>query len=576
MTAKHIRFFNTSGPNVPTEHYTLPILPRLGGVHELIDQKLYFVLHAPRQSGKTTYFKFLTDAINSGGNYYALYASLARVRRIEDREKAIDYIIGEINSGLDSSKEKELAKLAYAFVSKPYMSSGSGNPKLKQLLRDICRTLDRDLVIFFDEADSFEEGPLIEFLTQIRDGYITRADSYDARFPRSLALIGMRDFRDYASQVRPDDQSLGLASPFNVKEESLTLANFSKDDIINLYCQHSAETGQVFEPSAFDQAWRWTEGQPWLVNALVKQVIVKEFKNDYSRSVTGSDIDKAAQDLILRNDTHFDSLKHRIEEPRVSRVMEAVLIGMKSFPDDASADDIQYSLDLGLLKKGPEDTYQPANPIYQEVILRALISQLKRSVKAELPTKIESKWMDGTNLDMDGLLKAFQDFWRKNGEMASANERANNPALNKDAKASSKRSRSAKDGKITRENDDASLNYQPRVLSHEGVAHLVLLSFLQRALNGGVDSLSREYALGKKRIDVLVTYKGSDYPLEIKLKGVQSLKESLERLSSYMDKLGVSKGWLVIFDKNFNKPWDQKIFMEIQEYEGKIINIFGC
>ncbi|MDR1166567.1 MAG: hypothetical protein LBO66_12015 [Deltaproteobacteria bacterium] len=576
MAAKHIRFFNTSGPNVPTEHYTLPVLPRLDGVHELIEKKLYFVLHAPRQSGKTTYFKFLTDAINSGGKYYALYASLARVRDIDDREEAIDYILGEINSGLYTSKEKTLAKLAYAFESMPYMSSGRGNPKLKLLLIDICRTLDRDLVVFFDEADCLEEGPLVEFLTQIRDGYIIRSDSYDGRFPRSLALIGMRDFRDYASQVRPDDQSLGLASPFNVKEESLTLANFSKDDIINLYGQHSAETGQIFEPSVFDHAWRWTEGQPWLVNALVKQVIAREFKNDYSRSVSGADIDQAAQDLILRNDTHFDSLRRRIEEPRVSGVMEAVLIGMKNFPDDTPADDIQYSLDLGLLKKGPEDTYQPANPIYQEVIIRALISQLKRSIQEELSTKIEREWTDGTNLNMDGLLKAFQVFWRKNGEMASVKERVNDPSSQNEGKASSNSFLSAKDGKITLKNGDASRNYQPRVLSHEGVAHLVLLGFLQRTLNGGVDSLNREFALGKQRVDVLVTYKGRDYPLEIKIKGVQSLNESLEQLSSYMDKLGVSKGWLVIFEKSFDKPWDQKIFWKIQEYKSKTINIVGC
>jgi hypothetical protein len=316
MTAKHFRFFNTSGPNVPTEHYTLPIPPRLNGVDDLIDRKLYFVLHAPRQSGKTTYFKFLTDAINSRGEYYALYCSLAIVRGIGDRQEATDLILGKIISGLDASKEEALANLAYAFESKPYMSSNNHRfPKVEFFLRDICRALDRDLVVFFYEADSFEEGPLITFLTQISDGYITRADTHAGKYPRSLALIGARDFTDYASQVRPNGQSLGLASPFNVKEESLTLANFSKEDIINLYGQHSAETGQIFEPSAFDRAWRWTEGQPWLVNALAKRVIAREFKNDYSRSVSGADIDQAAQYLISRNDTHIDSL---IRRPRVS------------------------------------------------------------------------------------------------------------------------------------------------------------------------------------------------------------------------------------------------------------------
>ena len=52
-----MRFFNTEGPNVAEDHYCLPPLERwdLEHILTLIDQKKYFLLHAPRQTGKTTF-----------------------------------------------------------------------------------------------------------------------------------------------------------------------------------------------------------------------------------------------------------------------------------------------------------------------------------------------------------------------------------------------------------------------------------------------------------------------------------------------------------------------------------------
>lgn len=50
------RFFNTAGPCNPEDHYMLRPGDRLPGVRDLVDAKLYFVVHAPRQSGKTTVF----------------------------------------------------------------------------------------------------------------------------------------------------------------------------------------------------------------------------------------------------------------------------------------------------------------------------------------------------------------------------------------------------------------------------------------------------------------------------------------------------------------------------------------
>jgi len=117
------------------------------------------------------------------------------------------------------------------------------------------------LVVFIDEIDALRDDVLVSVLRQLRWGYAQRPD----RFPWSLALVGLRDVRDYEIATRDDDR-LGTASPFNIKAESLTLAGFSRDEVAELYSQHTAQTGQAFDPAAIDRA----QGVATFQNAATK------------------------------------------------------------------------------------------------------------------------------------------------------------------------------------------------------------------------------------------------------------------------------------------------------------------
>ncbi|MCS6814518.1 MAG: ATP-binding protein, partial [Cyanobacteria bacterium] len=46
------RWFNTAGPCRADIHYMLPPTSRLPQLERLIAQETYFVIHAPRQTGK--------------------------------------------------------------------------------------------------------------------------------------------------------------------------------------------------------------------------------------------------------------------------------------------------------------------------------------------------------------------------------------------------------------------------------------------------------------------------------------------------------------------------------------------
>jgi hypothetical protein len=345
----------------------------------------------------------------------------------------------------------------------------------------------------------------------------------------------MRDIRDYIASEHPGSSGEHLASPFNIVAERMTLDNFTKEEIGHLYRQHTEATGQIFEDAAIERAWHWSEGQPWLVNALARQVVEAMLKRDYSPRVTASLVDEAAESLIKRRDTHIDSLVERLREPRVKKIMESVLAGTLA---DASPDndDSRYCRDLGLLALTDEKLLRPSNPLYKEVIIRTLTDQVDKFISLSK----HKFWSDGKKLLLNDLLKEFQIFWRK--------------CMNIRAKRSS----------------------LLEVIQYDEANHVIILfSFLQRALNGGA-AIFHEFAEGRGAVDLCAIYNGKEYLVEVKLEGAEPLEDSLAQLSGYLDTAGEKEGWMVIFDKDKNKPIETKFYIKTEVYNGKTIYICGC
>ena len=183
-------------------------------------------------------------------------------------------------------------------------------------------------MVFIDEIDSLQNQTLISVLRQIRDGFPRRPRG----FPQSVALIGMRDVRDYKVASGGSDR-LNTASPFNIKPfnikvESLTLGNFSLEEVQSLYGQHTAATGQKVTLEAIQRAFYLTAGQPWLVNALARQA-TEVLAPDPATPITVELINNAKDILIERQDTHLDSLAERLREDRVQAIIEPILAGQE-------------------------------------------------------------------------------------------------------------------------------------------------------------------------------------------------------------------------------------------------------
>ncbi|MDR1084158.1 MAG: AAA-like domain-containing protein [Deltaproteobacteria bacterium] len=529
-----IKSFNTAGPCFPSVHYLLPPLERLSEVVALIDGNYYFVIHSPRQSGKTTYLNLLTHEINTKGDYYALYCSLELLDGIHDDYKSMKRLVSSINVALSSSELQILNEKAYTYDKLPGMDDESS--MVQVLLNRLCRELDKKLVMFFDEADCLSyEAPLITFLRQIRRAYNVRLSNPVNKFPHSIVLVGMRDIRDYLFRIRPDEESRGLASPFNIKKDSLTLNNFTTEEIEALYLQHTEASGQVFEKTAIDRAWYWSEGQPWLVNALAYEVIVNNLKNNFAIPITALHINNAAETLIKRRDTHIDSLLEKLTEPRVIKVMDAVFAGTKSSAP-LNDDDRKYCVDLGIVVRNDNQSLRPANQIYKEVMSRVITDQIQYALDDNIAKK---QWTDGKVLFVNDLLSSFQQFYRKNSESFPKHFK----------------------NLVALKFDEATFSF-------------MLLSYFQKAVNSGA-TVHREYAEGRGLVDLVAIYQGREYLIEVKLQENSKLDESLEQLAGYLERAGEEEGWLVIFDPS-GKLWNDKLYYDKKIYKNYTIHVFGC
>ncbi|MDR1857673.1 MAG: hypothetical protein LBR22_11085 [Desulfovibrio sp.] len=190
----------------------------------------------------------------------------------------------------------------------------------------------------------------------------------------------MLDIRDFRTEIRDDKDTLGTASPFNVITETLTLSNFSIDEISELYNQHTENTGQKFSTEAIDRVHFWSNGQPWLVNALARQVVEKDLNKDFAIEIMPHHIDTAAETIIKHWSTHIGYLLSELDKPKVSYIVAAALARQKPKQCPSLAEDAKYCLDLGLLSY-QDDILVPSNNIYAAVIARALSEKSGKYLK---------------------------------------------------------------------------------------------------------------------------------------------------------------------------------------------------
>jgi hypothetical protein len=485
-----MRTFNTSGPGDPEFDYQLPPLQRSPDAIRLLMERKYVALSGPRQSGKTSLVRALSERINTDGWARSVVLSCEAADRlvgVEEIEQAENLLIQHWSTA------SALQGAAWPEEATAKALRAPAGARLFAFLSAAAVACDKPLVVILDEVDCLARRPFISALRQIRDGFQYRPKG----FPYAMALCGLRNLREHDRFLGGD----GSGSPFNIVHE-LTVTSFSHAEVVALYAQHTAETGQSFTDAAVDRAWEQTRGQPWLVNAIAR-LCVMEVVPDAAKPVELADVEEAIRRLEASNPTHLASLAARLREDRVLRVVAPVVVGDAP---DAPPDDARYAIELGILERGSGEALRVSNPLYARSLLKLVTEQKRTDLTAWAPA-----WLtpDG-RIDVVKLRENFLTFWSLHRGMM-----------------------------------------RDLITYPEAVPHFGLMTYLDRVVNGG-GRVDREFAVGSGRLDLLVRYKDLRLPIEVKVRRdhrSDPLPEGLEQLDRSCEGLRVDTGWLVIFDQ---------------------------
>lgn len=506
-------FFNTAGPVNTDDHYCIDPLMRfdIKEILRLIEQKKYFVLYAPRHSGKTSCLIALANYLNKNGKYNCLYLN---IESVYTAQKDLAMAMKGILSELSSRARDFLGDTFPETISSRILEEKGPNLALNELLTLWAKNSQKPIVLFFDEIDSIEGNLLISLLRQIRSGY----DKRPQLFPHSIIFCGIEDLQ-YKKILETETGTITAGNIFNIEGKSLRLQNFNKEEVRSLLLQYAKDSDIEIEEAVFNRLWELTNGLPWIINALAYEICFEMIprKKDI-KEIKLKDVEEAAENLVQRREIHLKNLIDRLNEERVKKIICPMLIGAE-FPNDVTEEDLRYVYYLGLinLKAGDVDI---SNEIYREVIPRALIYPTQLLIRYNLSWYLEE---DGS-LNIRKILRLFQIFYKKHFEQ-----------------------------------------WVKRFSYKEAGATLLLQAFLQRIIDGG-GRIERIYGLGREYVTLVIQWPYADQ-IQQAVMDIRYLKDSfkdqvkkgMEKLLSSLKSMSIKHGHLIIFNQFQDEFWEQKV-----------------
>ncbi|MFH0924392.1 MAG: AAA-like domain-containing protein [bacterium] len=253
-----MREFNTSGPCDPRLHYMVRREELIKVGRKMVEKGKFFSIWAPRQTGKTTYFRLLSANLKTNPEYIPVWINLEAFKNLPP-DKFLFYLKQAILRGIkdtvikDRLQQQELTNLLDLY---PFFTLGEEKKRI---------------VLIIDEIDGCPESIISDLMHTFRDMYHNK-DNHNLH---SLIIVGVSNISGLI---------MNHASPFNVADE-LSIPYFTKNEVTELISQYEKESGQDFEPRVLEKIYQETAGQPGLICGICKDLI-ERFCPDHSQPVT--------------------------------------------------------------------------------------------------------------------------------------------------------------------------------------------------------------------------------------------------------------------------------------------------
>lgn len=461
-------------------------------IQTMIDRGRYFSIFAPRQSGKTTFFKRICRELEKDPAYAAVRLSFQKYSKLdaarfyaEVEEKLYDQLLNRLEQ-VKCEKIEMVRQLLTRHHLVDHISWSRLFEKLNRLIRF------KKIVIFIDEFDGIPLSELENFLTSLRDLYQDYKDVKEKAL-YSIGLIGIRNITKLI---------VGGVSPFNIADQ-VNLPPFSLKNVRELYRQYTDETNQPFSEEAVKKVYVETAGQPWLVNRL-GSILTLDIKPGTIEPIDEKDVLQAILILLREKNDHFDNLYEKAKLFKETFV-EIVFDHVEYDPDD---EDQGWLEQYGLIKDNNGNAVV-ANNIYKARYLKTFFKE----IKAYREISLQAYTLAGNRLDLERILLDFNLYIAQIGVSA----------------------------------------FYQKKKTYEKTGQFLLTAWLYPFVKNGDGEVRYEVISGLGRMDILISYKGRKYIIETKVNRGDDINEVLDAgitqvCEKYLATEAVLEGYLVIFD----------------------------
>lgn len=515
------RTFETRGPVSPDRNYVVPRTAEIADLIERIKKGRYIAISAPRQTGKTTFFRWALDALTAEDTtYFPIQLDFETYRNV-----SVESFYTNLRRDIRDEVVREPRRFGVNLTSNlqqflenyPLRDHNS----FQSFLRELATHLgNRRVAVIIDEFDGIPRVALSDFLYTLRRIYLSRDAN---RCPHSVGIVGVKNIRQLNY-----DRSI---SPFNIQDE-FVLSNFTLDQVETLLGQYTEEVGQAFAQEVVESIHKQTAGQPFLVNRM-SQILAEEMDVPLSETIRCEHFEIAYKKILNESNVHISHLTTNIRrEPQFERVLMRVILNEQKLPFSIDDPSMSELFTYGVMLPDEDGNCKIQNPIYQYRIVRAFQPLFNGLEMQYLPEDTDAGFLDymtsDGKIDMRLLLSNFRDF------IARAGYRI------------------------------LEVPETPK----EFVGQYLLFAYLDSFVQQIRGFMYLEVRTGRGQMDLIILHSGEKYIVETKIWGGESLYHTGKgQLAAYLKSEGVQEGYYIVFDHRQNS----RARVEEESIDGKII-----
>ena len=501
-----MKTFETRGPVDPNRNYVVKRTSELADFIERVKQGRYNVIFAPRQTGKTTFFRWALDALEvEDMTYFPIQLNFEEYKNLTP---AVFY--RELHENIRKEIEKVLQKRGHSpsealseFLESTQITD---HISMREFFTDFANLLRcHRFVAVIDEFDGIPQTVVSDFLHSFRRIYHS---SLDSRCPFSLGIVGVKSI----TQLNYDRS----ISPFNIQDE-FALPNFTLEQVRALLAEYTDAVGQPFTAEVVEALHKQTAGQPFLVNRFA-QILTEELNIPKTEGINMTHFSEAHTRLLRERNVN---VQHLITNIRKNRRFETLLMGITSYDRSVEFNlDNEYIGELatyGVITEGTDGRCEIVNPIYQYRIIKAFQPLINGLELEYFPEEAATDFLDYLTSDgqirLQPLLDNFQSFIARVGYRI----------------------------------------LQVPETPKEFVGQYLLFAYLDQFVRLVQGRMYLEVQTGRGRMDLLILHNSRKYIVETKIwEGERSYTTGKQQLAAYMQLEDAAEGYYVVFDHRRN------------------------